>query len=103
MNRIKLPSVLGVDQFMKSIKEKFFKRKRHVEVPVSKGLAPEADQPFKNSIFIRPHLNEVLIFLSLFPNICLVHRPHPLNSIHPETAPFNRFRRWAANSNPQNI
>ncbi|XPS90064.1 uncharacterized protein Dvar_80830 [Desulfosarcina variabilis str. Montpellier] len=26
-----------------------------------------------------------------------------LVSAHPETAPFTRFRRWATNSNPQNI
>jgi hypothetical protein len=44
MNLKRLPSVLGENQFLKMIKERYFERKRHVEVPESKGLAPETDQ-----------------------------------------------------------
>ena len=44
MNLKKLPSVLGDNQFINMIKQRFFERKRHVEVPESKGLAPDADQ-----------------------------------------------------------
>jgi putative transposase len=44
INLKKLPSVLGDNQFVDMIKERFFEGKRHIEVPESKGLAPDADQ-----------------------------------------------------------
>jgi REP-associated tyrosine transposase len=43
MNLRRLPSVLGDNIFVNSIKEKFFERKRHMEVPESKRLAPDAN------------------------------------------------------------
>lgn len=44
MSLKKLPSVLGSSDFIDMIKAKFFERKRHVEVPQSKGLAPDVDR-----------------------------------------------------------
>lgn len=44
INLKKLPSVLGDNQFVNMIKERFFEGKRHIEVPESKALAPDADQ-----------------------------------------------------------
>ena len=47
LRRMKLkksPSVLGDNQFVNVIKERFFEHKRDIEVPESKGLAPDADQ-----------------------------------------------------------
>ena len=43
MNLKRLPSVLGDDQFVNTIKERFFERKRHIEVPESKRLAPDTN------------------------------------------------------------
>jgi putative transposase len=40
MSLKRLPSVLGDNPFVNSIKERFFERKRHMEVPESKRLAP---------------------------------------------------------------
>ena len=44
MNFKRLPSILGEQPFIRMIKEKFFERKRHIEVPESKRLAPGADR-----------------------------------------------------------
>jgi putative transposase len=43
MNLKRLPSVLGDNTFVNTIKERFFERKRHIEVPESKRLAPDTD------------------------------------------------------------
>ena len=43
MNFKRLPSMLGDNQFIKTIKERFFERKRHLEVPDSKRLAPDTN------------------------------------------------------------
>ena len=39
----KLPSILGDNQFINTLKARFFEKKRHVEVPESKRLAPSID------------------------------------------------------------
>lgn len=44
MNFKRLPSLLGEQSFVRMIKDKFFERKRHIEVPESKRLAPSADR-----------------------------------------------------------
>ena len=41
MSLKRLPSVLGDNQFVNTIKQRFFECKRHIEVPESKRLAPE--------------------------------------------------------------
>jgi putative transposase len=43
-SRSKFPSMLGNERFIEKVKETFFYRKRHDEVPESKGLAPDTDQ-----------------------------------------------------------
>jgi hypothetical protein len=43
MNLKRLPSILGDNQFINTVKERFFKQKRHIEVPESKRLAPETN------------------------------------------------------------
>jgi chromosomal replication initiation ATPase DnaA len=43
MSLKKLPTVLGENQFINTIKDRFFERKRHIEVPESKRLAPPTD------------------------------------------------------------
>ena len=43
MNLKRLPSVLGENAFVNSIKKRCFEGKRHIEVPESKRLAPDAD------------------------------------------------------------
>ncbi len=43
LNLKKLPSVLGEQTFVRKIKGKFFERKRHLEVPESKSLAPSGE------------------------------------------------------------
>lgn len=40
----KLPSILGDNQFINKLKAKYFERKRHIEVPESKRLAPDIEQ-----------------------------------------------------------
>jgi len=40
----KLPSMLGSESFLKSIKDKYFNKKKHIEVPESRLLAPEVDK-----------------------------------------------------------
>jgi REP element-mobilizing transposase RayT len=40
----KLPSILGNAEFVDLIKKRFFEKKRHIEVPESKQLAPDTDQ-----------------------------------------------------------
>ena len=40
----KLPSILGNVQFIDRLKNMFFERKRHIEVPESKGLAPDIER-----------------------------------------------------------
>ena len=47
MKEKKLPSVLGEQTFVRMIKDKFFDRKRHIEVPESKRLAPSGDRIIK--------------------------------------------------------
>jgi len=44
MNLKKTPSVLGDNPFVDRIKESFFMKKRHVEVPESKRLAPDGER-----------------------------------------------------------
>lgn len=44
LNLKRLPTVLGENQFVGMIKEKFFENKRHIEVPESKRLAPNAER-----------------------------------------------------------
>ena len=41
MNLKRLPSILGDNQFINTVKERFFTQKRHIEVPESKRLAPD--------------------------------------------------------------
>jgi chromosomal replication initiation ATPase DnaA len=41
MNLKRLPSILGDNQFINTVKERFFKQKRHIEVPESRRLTPE--------------------------------------------------------------
>jgi hypothetical protein len=43
MNLKRLPSVLGDNQFVNTIKEKIFEQKRHIEVPESKRLSPDTN------------------------------------------------------------
>ena len=43
----RLPSILGDHQFVETVKERFFERKRHVEVPESKQLAPDTNAILK--------------------------------------------------------
>jgi len=40
----KLPAMLGSETFLKLIKDKYFNKKRHIEVPDSRLLAPERDK-----------------------------------------------------------
>jgi putative transposase len=40
----KLPAILGSERFLKLIKEDFFKKKKHIEVPESRILTPEKDE-----------------------------------------------------------
>lgn len=47
LNFKRLPSILGDNQFISSIKEKYFQRKQHIEVPESKRLAPDANDIIK--------------------------------------------------------
>jgi REP element-mobilizing transposase RayT len=47
INFTRLPSVLGEPSFVRTIKAKFFERKRHFEVPESKRLAPSAERIIK--------------------------------------------------------
>ena len=42
-NMKKLPSIIGDSQFVDKIKTGFFKKKRHIEVPESKHLAPDIE------------------------------------------------------------
>jgi chromosomal replication initiation ATPase DnaA len=42
-NLKRLPPVLGENQIINMIKEEFFERKRHIEVPESKRLAPASN------------------------------------------------------------
>jgi putative transposase len=37
----KLPAILGTIKFVENLKTRFFEKKRHVEVPESKQLAPD--------------------------------------------------------------
>ncbi|MGD9217575.1 MAG: helix-turn-helix domain-containing protein [Desulfobacteraceae bacterium] len=39
----RLPAILGNNQFTDMIKHRFFERKRHIEVPESKRLAPDTN------------------------------------------------------------
>jgi len=43
-NRKKWPSIIGSDKFIEGVKERFFNKKRHMEVPDSKALAPEIEK-----------------------------------------------------------
>ena len=43
-SRSKFPSMLGNERFMEKVKEAFFHRKRHDEVPESRGLAPDTEK-----------------------------------------------------------
>ena len=43
-SRNKFPSVLGSETFINRVKEKFFHKKRHDEIPESRRLAPEAEK-----------------------------------------------------------
>ena len=40
----KLPSMLGSETFLELIKERYFSKKKHVEIPESRILAPETDK-----------------------------------------------------------
>jgi len=40
----KLPAILGSETFLKFIKDQYFNKKRHIEVPESRLLAPEIDK-----------------------------------------------------------
>ena len=40
----KLPSILGSEDFIDSVRDQFFERKRHIEVPESKLLAPKGEE-----------------------------------------------------------
>jgi len=40
----KLPAILGSETFMKLIKDNYFIKKKHIEVPESRLLSPEADK-----------------------------------------------------------
>jgi hypothetical protein len=44
LGRKKLPTLMGNDDFIGKIKSRFFSKKRHVEVPESRSLAPEANR-----------------------------------------------------------
>jgi REP element-mobilizing transposase RayT len=43
MNLNRLPNMLGDNQFINTIKQRFFVQKRHIEVPESKRLAPDSN------------------------------------------------------------
>ncbi len=47
MDLKRLPAVLGDNNFINTIKEKFFEQKRHIEVPESKRLAPDTNDIIK--------------------------------------------------------
>jgi chromosomal replication initiation ATPase DnaA len=40
----KLPSILGKEDFLNRVKNRFFKSKKHIEVPASKSLAPNRER-----------------------------------------------------------
>jgi putative transposase len=44
LGRKKLPAMMGSDYFVDRIKTRFFFKKRHVEVPESRSLAPDANR-----------------------------------------------------------
>ncbi len=48
INLKRLPSVLGDNKFVQTIKERFFERKHHIEVPESKQLAPAPNDIIKS-------------------------------------------------------
>jgi hypothetical protein len=43
-SRVKLPSILGSQEFLEQIKKKYFKEKYHKDIPESRGLAPDTEQ-----------------------------------------------------------
>lgn len=53
----KWPSMLGDSQFIEKLKNRFFEKKRHIEVPDSKQLAPDIDQ-IKKVICSHYNINE---------------------------------------------
>jgi hypothetical protein len=53
----KWPTILGDDPFVEKLKERFFGKKRHIEVPESKQLAPDIAQ-IKKAICSYYHINE---------------------------------------------
>jgi len=63
MNLKKLPSVLGEQAFVRMIKDKFFERKRHIEVPESKRLAPSADRII-NAVCMNYGMDEAQLLLA---------------------------------------
>ena len=63
MNLKKLPSVLGEQAFVRMIKDKFFERKRHIEVPESKRLAPSADRII-NAVCVNYGMDEAQLLLA---------------------------------------
>ena len=48
MNLKRLPVILGEIPFVNTIRERFFERKRHIEVPESKLLAPDSAESQNN-------------------------------------------------------
>ena len=59
----KLPSMLGDNQFISKLKAKYFERKRHIEVPESKQLAPDIEQ-IKKAICGYYDLSEDRLYLT---------------------------------------
>jgi REP element-mobilizing transposase RayT len=47
LSRKKLPTIMGSKSFVDKVKERFFSKKSHEEVPESRSLAPEVDRIIK--------------------------------------------------------
>ncbi len=43
-SQVKLPSILGTQEFLEHIKKKYYKEKYHKDIPESRGLAPDNEQ-----------------------------------------------------------
>ena len=56
-NKKKWPSIIGSDKFIERVKERFYDKKLHMEVPDSKGLAPDIGK-IKEALCKSYHIKE---------------------------------------------
>lgn len=59
----KLPSILGDNDFVETIKNRFFEQKSHIEVPESKRLAPDMER-IKQTLCDYYHITETQLYQS---------------------------------------